>query len=538
MVSPRTPAPNVLPQPPEAGAHAPHRSPPTRPGRAGTPRPRAQDARAFASPPGASPSGRRRAARFGPGFGGLIATALVFGAARTAAAQPKPPPPTAAPTATGPAPPSAPRTAPAIARVAEALARDLEPTQARTLVIAAPLVSDTAAPRAAQLVASLAAQLAGRRGKGARAHTEPAAQRLAREIARNETAFIYLSVEIALGQLRVAADVYPIPRTVWAKIRDPEPGPIAHAFAQAPIDAEVRGYLAPVPLAAALVTRAKNFEGDVVALACGDLDQDGALEIVSVSRRRVTTLRLRDGKVLPLASRSWPDLVGVHPAPLREPIGFATIVQRDPPPPDDPRAPARFLDLGLTDRARSVRLDGQLQLVATFGGFAVPDGDGTACTRTSGLVITGPVGPCMSGDPPTRSLSVGGQYDAFTSALLFTARGEPFTVWAGREQHALELRDDAGRKQILDAAGAQIAVGDLDQDGQPEIIASLDVQNPLEDAVVVRAWARTATPAVKLRETARLPAAAGVHAIAVCPPDGPGRAPFVVATADEIWVVR
>ncbi|MEJ7733203.1 MAG: MMPL family transporter [Polyangiaceae bacterium] len=40
------------------------------------------------------------------------------------------------------------------------------------------------------------------------------------------------------------------------------------------------------------------------------------------------------------------------------------------------------------------------------------------------------------------------------------------------------------------------------------------------------------------REVARLPAAAGVQALAVCPPDGPGRAPFVVATADEIWVVR
>ena len=39
-------------------------------------------------------------------------------------------------------------------------------------------------------------------------------------------------------------------------------------------------------------------------------------------------------------------------------------------------------------------------------------------------------------------------------------------------------------------------------------------------------------------ETLRLPAPAGVSAIAVCPPDSAGRAPFVVATADEIWVVR
>jgi hypothetical protein len=495
-----------------------------------------------------SPRARGNGARAGL----FVVLGILVAGAGGAAAQPRPKPPApdpnptatsapAAPPAPAPAPPR--RSQPAIARIAESLARDLEQARAPALVIAAPLVSDTLAPRGQQLAVSLATQLAGRRGKGSRAHTEPAALGPAREAAQNERAFVHLAVEIAAGQLRVTADVFPVPRTVWARIRDPEPGPIAHAFAQAPIDAEVRSFLAPIPLSAVTVARARNFEGDVVALACGDVDQDGALEIVSVSRRRVTTLRLRDGKVLPLLSRNWPDLVGVHPAPLREPIGFATIALRAASiSPDagetDPGALHAFVDVGLTDRARSVRLDAKLKLVSTMGGVAVPDGDGTACTRTSNLVITGPVGPCATGDPLTRSASVGGQYDAFASASLFTTRGEPFTVWAGREQRLLELRDDSGRKQILDPAGAQLAVGDLDQDGQPEIITSLDVHNPLEDAVVVRAWSRTASPAVKPREIARLPAAAGVHAITVCPPDGPGRAPFAVATADEIWVVR
>lgn len=490
---------------------------------------------------------RSYAPRARAGF--VVAFGLLVAGARGATAQPKPTPdPRPAATAAPSAPPAPPATAPrrsqpAIARIAESLARDLEQARAPALVIAGPLVSDTASPRGAQLAVSLATQLAGRRGKGSRAHAEPATLETAREMARNERAFVHLAVEIAAGQVRVTADVFPVPSTVWARIRDPQPGPIAHAFAQAPIDAEIRSFLAPIPLSAVSVARARNFESDVVALACGDVDQDGALEIVSVSRRRVTTLRLRDGKVTPLLSRNWPDLVGVSPSPLREPIGFATITLRAAPlaagsGDSDPGAGQTFLDVGLTDRARSVRLDGQLKLVSTMGGVAVPDGEGTACTRTSGLVITGPVGPCAIGDPLTRSASVGGQYDAFASALLFTARGEPFTVWAGREHRLLELRDDSGRKQILDAAGAQLAVGDLDQDGQPEIITSLDVQSPLEDAVVVRAWPRTASPAVKPREIMRLPAAAGVHAITVCPPDGPGRAPFAVATADEIWVVR
>ncbi len=174
----------------------------------------------------------------------------------------------------------------------------------------------------------------------------------------------------------------------------------------------------------------------------------------------------------------------------------------------------------------------------------MPDGASSACTRIGGLVVTGPLGPCQPGDPPPLAPSVGGQYDAFASARLITARGEPYAVWAGRERGALELRDDQGHKAALDSVGAQLAVGDLDQDGDPEILASLDTMSPLEDAVVVRSWSRGATiplgagSSARLREVLRIPAPAGVHALAVCPPDGPGAAPFVVATADELWVVR
>jgi hypothetical protein len=55
----------------------------------------------------------------------------------------------------------------------------------------------------------------------------------------------------------------------------------------------------------------------------------------------------------------------------------------------------------------------------------------------------------------------------------------------------------------------------------------------------VRSWPRALSgDAARPKEILRLPAAAGVQALGVCPPDGPARAPFVVATADEIWVVR
>jgi hypothetical protein len=393
-------------------------------------------------------------------------------------------------------------------------------------VVASTPVADTPAPRGGELSALLAMQVASRRGKGTRARPEPGSLADGRVAARGEPALVYLTIRIAQGTIGVTADVYPVPSTVWARVRDPAPGPIAHAFAQAAVDAEVRAYLPAIPLTGQVdVTRAKNFENDVVALACGDVDGDGSIEIVSVSRRRVTTIRLRGGKVSPITSRSWPDLAPVAPAPLREPIAFATVTS----------ARQGGLDVGLTDRAKSVRLDGSLRVVSMLGGVAVPDGDRTACTRFAALTITGPLAPCAPGDPGPLQASVGGQYDAFASALLTSPSGAPFVVWAGRERGVVELRDDSARRQVIDGAGAQLAIGDLDQDGAPEVITSLDVASPFEDAVVVRTWSRGSERPL---ERYRLPAAAGVHAIAVCPPDGPARAPFVVATADEIWVVR
>jgi hypothetical protein len=255
-----------------------------------------------------------------------------------------------------------------------------------------------------------------------------------------------------------------------------------------------------------------------------------------VSRRRVTTLRLRGGRVVPLASRPWPDVVAVHPAPLREPLAFATLVERAR---DGERLPP-FADVGLTDRARSVRFDGELKALAELPGLAIPDAGGSACTTAWGPLLTGPLGPCAPADPPPATASLSGRYDALASAQLLSAQGEPFAVWATRERGAVELRDSAGRRKVVGSAGAQLAVGDLDQDGEPELLASLDVLDPLEDAVVVWSWRRREGGPARAapEEILRLPAPAGVRALAVCPPDGAGRAPFAVATADEIWVVR
>lgn len=420
---------------------------------------------------------------------------------------------------------------PAIGAVSAEIARALG-SLGDSMVVAAPLTSDARAPRGAELARSVAKQVAGRIGPGAAAAAELADLTGARTLGRSRSRFVHLAVEIARGQLRVTADVYPVPDTVWARARAPEPGPTHHAFAQAPIDAEVRTFLEPIPLSAKLVVdRAQNFESGVLALACDDVDEDGAPEVLSVSRARVSLLRLAGGKVQPILSRPWSELSDVHPTPLREPIGFAKIVR-----PAHATTPGRAeLVASSTDRAKSVRLDASLALIDELDGMAIPDGDGVKCAGLIALAVTGPVRRCSPGDPPPLTPTVGGRYDAFGSARLSTVGGKSFVVWAGREDRMLELRDSGGGVLRGGAVGAQLAVGDLDQDGRPEIISGLDTLDPIRDAVLVQT---AIAGAQRFEEAARLPAGAGVRAVAVCPPDGVGRSAFVVATSDEVWVVR
>jgi len=429
------------------------------------------------------------------------------------------------------APPPPERSAPAMTAVAAAIERNLAATKGRALVVASALVSDAKPRKPDALVAAIAAQVAGKRGGQWATAAQPAPLSEAREMARNHRLLVHLVIEIAGGQLRVTADVYPVPGTVWSRIRDPEPGPVAHAFAQAPLDAEVRSYLEPVPIAAISVTRAQNFESGVLAIDCDDVDGDGAPEILSVSRRRVTLLRLRGGKVSVIASRPWSELSPVHSAPMREPIGFATVVRA---PVGSTHGEASVF-VASTDRAKSAWLNPRLEIVDSFTRLAIPDGDAVKCAGLIQMTVTGPVVACADGHPPPLTKTVGGRYDAFDSARLVNPSGEAFVVWVGREDGKIEVRDDGGGLVTLASAGAQLAVGDLDQDGLPEVLSGMDVMDPLRDGVLVRT---VAGDGKKPKEIFRLPAGAGVRALSACPPDGPGRAPFVVATADQIWVVR
>jgi hypothetical protein len=85
----------------------------------------------------------------------------------------------------------------------------------------------------------------------------------------------------------------------------------------------------------------------------------------------------------------------------------------------------------------------------------------------------------------------------------------------------------------LPRAGAQLALGDLDGDGAPEIATSLDTLEAHADALVVYSWLDSA-----LRERLRLPVPSGIRALALCPARTLSMGPILAATREALWLVQ
>ena len=242
---------------------------------------------------------------------------------------------------------------------------------AASVVVAAPLLSDDAAPKGDELALRVAALVAGRIGAGARAHPQTAQLGTARAVAGRASALVYVQTAIAKGDLRTTIDVYPSIANAWDRIRNPLAAPSSHAFASAKIDAEVRSFLTPLLLEQASVDRARHDEGDVLAAACGDVDGDGGNELVLVSRSRVALGRIRARPLRPGA---------------RGIVGSA----RGAPPRSDARADRQRGRVRGSDRRGVDRLR-----------RSAPDPGSRA--RTAAARLTG-VGRRRGGVPPSRAL--------------------------------------------------------------------------------------------------------------------------------------
>jgi hypothetical protein len=167
------------------------------------------------------------------------------------------------------------------------------------------------------------------------------------------------------------------------------------------------------------------------------------------------------------------------------------------------------------------------------------------CARFEGTVLSASLEPCTPGDAPVVKAS-GLALDALVEADVTARDG---SVQRIRATHSpvtgnVELESGSARA-TLSSAGAQLAIADLDGDGDAEILWTTDAlpatgpgatpdRAEQPDALIISAWHPGSNPT----ERARIAVPTGVRAVAACPPDAAGPAKVVLTTPGELWVVH
>lgn len=458
-----------------------------------------------------------------------VATPLI-GSAEPAKPKPAPPKPSPSAPSASTAIPAPPAHRSAVAHVAAEIASGLGQTPPGALVAVSTLASDVPAPKGDELALRVATQIAGSLGV-AHAHPQTATLAVARGVSGRAASLVYVQLELAKGELRATADLYPVVSNGWERLRNPVPPPKAHAFASAPIDAEVRTFLQPILLEQAQIHKAKHEESEVLAIGCGDVDVDGGLELVIASRSRVVIGKLRGGKLAVSKTKPWAELASRAPFPLREPIASVVV---------SPRSHRGEVLLGTTDRG-AVAVDATLTTKRQLTGLPVPGADGEACTTalTELSALEGPgVGcaPPPKGEPEAVLTTPVPRFDAIASFDGVNRDGSITQIVGVREPSGkLRVRrsDASGKSQDIpiEPVGAQIAIADLDLDGSPEIAFSADGADA--DAIAIWSWRANG-----LQPRMKLATKEAVRAIAACPPEDRGVPGLVAVVGSEIWLIR
>ncbi len=408
----------------------------------------------------------------------------------------------------------------ALGKTACSVAAALAGTASGALVVAAPAAGDERVGLPPAIAQRLAQLVAARLGSTAQASAQTLSLADAQRGASAARGLVYLSVALFRDRLDVSADLYLGAGHFWQRVRSPGLRLTTHAFASSPLDAELRALFPPIPLVVTRVDRATVPEHDIVALTCGDVRGDGSSEIATIGRRKVQVGHLEHGRFIARASLNWAEFSAVAQSPLREPIATGAVP-----------SPGR-LWVGSSDRADALDLSGTLHVEHQWHGVMPWPGGG--CTRRVGLGYDGVARACP-GAAPSPNIDFATPVDAFASRALDSA-GAARTVRVARAVGSDSARalDSLHPEVNIPNVGAQLAVGDLDEDGQPEIVSSSPSLDRKLDQLVVR----TLTDNGQLRERLRLSVPSGIDAVAICPSDGRAMAPLALATGDGIWIVR
>jgi hypothetical protein len=408
----------------------------------------------------------------------------------------------------------------ALGRTACSVASALGATGNSALVVAAPVAGDARVGLPAQLTQRLAELVAVRLGAAARASPQTASLADAQRAASPARGLVYLSVALFRDRLDVSADLYLGSGHFWQRLRTPGLRLASHGFGSSPLDAELRALFPPIPLVVTRVDKATLPERDIVALVCGDVRGDGSSELATIGRRQVQVGHLEHGRFSARASLNWADFSTIAASPLREPIAAGSVPE-----------PGR-LWVGLSDRADALDLSGALRVEHQWHGVMPWPGGG--CTRRAGLGYDGLARPCPDSGP-APAVDFAAQVDAFASrVLLHGSQAHTLRVARPVGSDAARALDSLHPEVSVPNVGAQLAVGDLDEDGLPEIVSSSPSLDRKADQLVVR----TLSDNGQLRERLRVSVPSGIDALAICPGDGRAMAPLALATGDGIWIIR
>lgn len=406
-----------------------------------------------------------------------------------------------------------------LSEVACALARELSASAPNAVVVGVVAPPSSAPPFQPAIAVNLAVKVALALGHGASAW--PLAEDRAR-LAR------FLSPRpLVVVEARVAGDAIEASAQAFAARSAPSPEgargsvgePALRVVERHALDAETRRFLPPVPIVRREFVRLGASDGDVVALACGDLDGSGVLAVASIGRTFVTLGTLTAGKYTPGARREEREFAPVAPVPLREPLAAAWIT------------PERSLDFGSSDRSHATRLAAGGRALALDARLPWP---GAGCAILDGLLISARPVPCTKDEPMRAETLASEPFDAIAGAVVVARDGSARVVRAGRRaSDGAVVVSDGARAVKLEHAGAALAIADLDGDGAAELVTSLDTLEPKADGVVVYSWLGSA-----LGERFREPVPAGVKALGVCPAAADRMATVLVATNAGLWALR
>lgn len=301
---------------------------------------------------------------------------------------------------------------------------------------------------------------------------------------------------------------------VWARLRGATHQVLAHAFASRTLDTELQSYLPVVPLVRPIVSTYPSPLSQINAIACGDINADGALDVAISNRHDIAVGALGTSGFAPTHVVTWSSLSEVAPAPLREPLAALWIN-------------GRALEASTTDRRQWLKLDATLSpIVKRANPWGVAPGLCVAREADAADFAFD-----CEGAPKLQELTS----TSFDRVVAFADSSDRRVVMSrDPATTALTIRTPT-RAWTLPRRGAQAAIGDLNRDGTLEVLSTSASLLRSEDRISVHSLPESANDPVLLWE---LPIANGVDALAICPVDGPTQSALVFASNDHVGVAQ